>query len=145
MSKNKEVKRSIFVLVSKQDHTDNDCLLIVMMTHGKRDGRIYSSDGEFLVNDLWKCFIGEGCETLLGKPKLFFIQACRGTSTDPGILLKPKPHARSTTQMDAVDARQIQEDIFVLPTLADLLIMYSTSEGYYSFRNPKEGSWFIQV
>lgn len=115
------------------------------MTHGKRDGKIYSHDGEFLVNDLWQNFIGDKCETLIGKPKLFFIQACRGTSTDPGILLKPRIKARTVAHSDAVDAQQAREEYFVLPTLADLLVMYSTSEGYYSFRSPKDGSWFIQV
>lgn len=133
------------ILVSQQDHSDNDCLLITIMTHGKRDGKIFSSDGEFLVNDLWENFIGDKCESLIGKPKLFFIQACRGTSTDPGILLKPKVPIRAATLADTVDAKAAKEEFFVLPTLADLLVMYSTAEGFYSFRNPKDGSWFIQV
>ena len=35
-------------------------------------------------------------------------------------------------------------EIFVIPTLADILIMYSTLPGCYSYRNTIEGSWFIQ-
>lgn len=46
---------------------------------------------------------------------------------------------------DMVDAKGPQEEVFVIPTLADLLVMYSTAEGFYSFRNPADGSWFIQA
>lgn len=115
------------------------------MTHGNKDGKVFSSDGEFLVNDLWECFIGDKCETLIGKPKLFFIQACRGKCTDPGMLLKSKIPTKDRRKSDAVDSTTPYEEYFVLPTLADLLVMYSTSEGYYSFRSPENGSWFIQV
>lgn len=116
------------------------------MTHGKKDGIIYSADGELMVNELWENFIGVNCPSLIGKPKLFFIQACRGSMTDPGILLKPKAKARTLTKpTDTVDAKPLREEHYVIPTLADLLVMYSTSEGYYSFRNPSDGSWFIQA
>lgn len=129
--------------MAQQDHSDNDCLVITIMTHGKVDGRIYASDTEFLVQDLWECFVGNKCKGLIGKPKLFFVQACRGNLSDPGIVLKPRPKARSVS--DTVDARPYREIHHVIPTLADLLVMYSTAEGYYSFRNPTDGSWFIQA
>jgi caspase 7 len=116
-----------------------------MMTHGKNDGKIYARDGEFIVQELWEPFIGDACETLIGKPKLFFIQACRGVMTDPGTIYKPKPKKRFMSVSDTVDAKAVQEETFVIPTLADLLVMYSTADGYYSFRNPEEGSWFIQA
>lgn len=131
--------------VSKLDHSDNDCLFVTIMTHGDRDGKILAADGDFMVQELWEYFIGYNCETLIGKPKLFFIQACRGKMTDPGILLKPKPRMRMMQMSDSVDSAAFEEQPFVLPTLADLLVMYSTAEGYYSFRNPKDGSWFIQA
>lgn len=115
------------------------------MTHGKRDGKVSAADGDYMVQDLWEFFIGNNCESLIGKPKMFFIQACRGNMTDPGILLKPKPKMRLMTVSDSVDAHSFEEEPFVLPTLADLLVMYSTAEGYYSFRNPADGSWFIQA
>lgn len=66
--------------------------------------------------------------------------------TDPGIILKPKPRMRLMEgKHDTVDANMIPQVTHVIPTLADLLVMYSTAEGYYSFRNPKDGSWFIQA
>ena len=131
--------------MAKQDHSDNDCLFVTIMTHGEKDGKILAADTEFMVQDLWECFVGDNCSSLIGKPKLFFIQACRGSMRDAGILFKPKPKMRSFSLSDTVDAIAYQERPFVIPTLADLLLMYSTAEGYYSFRNPEDGSWFIQA
>jgi hypothetical protein len=52
---------------------------------------------------------------------------------------------QKTRRFDNVDATSLDvDDLFVIPTLADILIMYSTSEGFYSFRNEYFGSWFIQ-
>lgn len=47
--------------------------------------------------------------------------------------------------IDAImESQSADVEIHVIPELADLLIMYSTSEGFYSFRNETDGSWFIQ-
>lgn len=45
------------------------------------------------------------------------------------------------TDATCFDERRVQK----IPTMADILIMYSTSEGFYSFRNEACGSWFIQA
>jgi caspase 7 len=132
--------------VAQQDHSDNDCLLITIMTHGRREGKLFSSDSHFMVAELWQNFLGDSCKTLIGKPKLFFVQACRGTMADPGVLLKQKPAVQSLAlRSDTVDSKAVKENFYVIPSLADILIMYSTAEGFYSFRNPTDGSWFIQV
>ncbi|CAO1419814.1 unnamed protein product [Diamesa tonsa] len=111
---------NILYKVSLEDHSNNDCLLVTVMSHGMEDGRILAADNEYNVQELWENFIGNNCESLIGKPKLFFIQACRGSMVDP-------------------------DPIFVIPNLADLLVMYSTAEDHYSFRNTTQGSWFIQA
>lgn len=112
------------------------------MTHGETDGRISASDRTFNVTELYRPFVGQGCESLVGKPKLFFIQACRGSMTDPGVIFRPR--TKSERMSDQVDAKPASQ-AFTIPTLADVLFMYSTAEGYYSFRNPEHGSWFIQA
>lgn len=134
------------------------------MTHGNENGKIHAADGEYDVQNLWENFIGNECESLIGKPKLFFIQvrksnnlrrefcfnlnklqACRGSLVDPGVMFKPKPQM-AMRMADNVDSTGNNDsEVFVIPTLADLLVMYSTAEGYYSFRNPDQGSWFIQA
>lgn len=38
-----------------------------------------------------------------------------------------------------------REVTYAIPSVADILVMYSTFEGHYSWRNPENGSWFIEV
>ena len=121
-----------WILVSKYDHKNNDCLWVTVMSHGGENGEISAADKYYNVKELWENFLGENCKTLIGKPKLFFIQACRGDKINTGVSLELN---------DEVDSKTVH----VIPQLADLLVMYSTAEGHYSFRNPNEGSWFIQA
>lgn len=49
------------------------------------------------------------------------------------------------------NGREVARDVadgaamFKIPTWADYLISYSTVEGYYSWRNADNGSWFVQA
>ncbi|CAK9831339.1 unnamed protein product [Anthophora retusa] len=117
-----------FIKASAEDHKDRDCLVVAAMSHGE-SGFLFSTDSMYSVDVLWTPFTADRCPTLAGKPKLFFIQACRGTSTDSGI------------QMHETDATPT----YTLPSFADILIAYSTYDGYYSWRNPEHGSWFIDA
>lgn len=59
--------------VSSLDHSDSDCILIAVMTHGD-NGILYARDEHYSVKKLWAPFSPLHCPTLAGKPKLFFIQ-----------------------------------------------------------------------
>jgi len=61
--------------VAKQDHSDADCLVVTIMTHGE-EGMLAPRDSNILYNvdTLWTPFTADKCPTLAGKPKLFFIQ-----------------------------------------------------------------------
>ncbi|XP_058831650.1 caspase-1-like [Topomyia yanbarensis] len=124
--------------VSQEDHSDSDCLVVVVMSHGEQ-GVVYARDNKYNVDSLWKNFVGNACPSLIGKPKMFFIQACRGEQFDQGVQFRPLKAAPK----DMVDSKKDQV-VFSIPAMADLLVMYSTFEGYYSWRNPRQGSWFIQ-
>lgn len=54
------------------DHSDSDCLMVVVMTHGK-EGILAARDTFYTINNLWSCFSPLHCKSLAGKPKLFFI------------------------------------------------------------------------
>uniref|UniRef100_A0A240PPR3 Caspase n=1 Tax=Anopheles epiroticus TaxID=199890 RepID=A0A240PPR3_9DIPT len=126
---------------SKKDHSLNDCFVVVVMTHGE-DGRLYAADKTYPTTDLWEPFVGDGCKTLIGKPKLFFVQACRGTKFDVGVK-RSSPSPSIVT--DTVDAFPVSSQrVCIIPAMADVLVMYSTYDGHYSWRNPVNGSWFIQ-
>jgi len=116
------------------DHKDCDCLAMVLLSHGDV-GVIYGTDGFMRFEDLVAPLKGSGCKSLAGKPKLFFIQACRGTVLDEGVDVT-----------DAVpDSGTPEEKKYKIPVEADFLYAYSSPAGHFSFRNNAHGSWFIQA
>uniref|UniRef100_A0A182RLG1 Caspase n=1 Tax=Anopheles funestus TaxID=62324 RepID=A0A182RLG1_ANOFN len=128
-----ELNRELELLAS-EDHSDSDCLLVMIMTHGD-DDVLYAYDTVYNVDTLFERFMGDASPTLLGKPKLFFIQACRGTEFDKGVRLGCADLATDS----------LMSCKYVIPTTADLLVMYSSYKGHVSWRNPIGGSWFIQA
>ncbi|XP_055034675.2 caspase-3 [Misgurnus anguillicaudatus] len=119
--------KDLLTKVSKSDHSRSAMFVCVLLSHGD-DGVIYGTDDSIELKDLFQLFRGDRCSTLVGKPKLFFIQACRGTELDSGI------------ETDSCDDSAGQKRI---PVEADFLYAYSTVPGYYSWRNVCNGSWFI--
>ncbi|XP_023609136.1 caspase-7 isoform X2 [Myotis lucifugus] len=118
---------------SEEDHSKAACFACVLLSHGEENS-IYGTDGKMDIKDLTSLFRGDRCTTLIGKPKLFFIQACRGTEFDDGIQADSGP-------IGDTDASPRQK----IPVEADFLFAYSTVPGYYSWRNPGYGSWFVQA
>ncbi|XP_016774861.2 caspase-7 isoform X7 [Pan troglodytes] len=118
---------------SEEDHTNAACFACILLSHGE-ENVIYGKDGVTPIKDLTAHFRGDRCKTLLEKPKLFFIQACRGTELDDGIQADSGP-------INDTDANPR----YKIPVEADFLFAYSTVPGYYSWRSPGRGSWFVQA
>ena len=71
--------------VASIDYQSYDCLMVAILTHGV-EGKLYGTDGKLIpVQDLITLFNGNQCPLLVGKPKIFFLQACRGESCDKGV------------------------------------------------------------
>lgn len=119
--------------VSEMDHTDHDCLIVAVLSHGEM-GILYAHDTPYKADTIWSYFTADKCPSLAGKPKMFFIQACQGDKLDPGVSL------RERTETDGHGAQT-----FRIPSHADFLIAYSTIPGFYSWRNTTRGSWFMQA
>ncbi|XP_037951914.1 caspase-like [Teleopsis dalmanni] len=128
----KELTRYIET-AARKDHSDNDCILIAILSHGEL-GYIYAKDAQYKLDTVWSYFTAQHCPTLAGKPKLFFIQACQGDRLDPGVTMK-----RAQTETDGESSMS-----YKIPVHADFLIAYSTVPGFYSWRNTTRGSWFMQ-
>lgn len=107
-------------VVADADHSDHDCILISIMSHGKL-GRIYARDKDYNLEDISGFFTASRCPTLAGKPKIFFIQACQGNRTDGGFTL-------SRTETDSSDSQSMS---YKIPIHADFLIAYSTISGTF--------------
>lgn len=128
----KDIDRILEAAATTEDHSDADCILIAVLSHGEL-GILYASDHAYKPDRLWTQFNAEQCPSLAGKPKLFFIQACQGDQLDGGVRLDP------VTQTDSSAMS------YKIPTHADFLIVYSTIPGFYSWRNTTAGSWFVQA
>ncbi|KAF6719605.1 Caspase-3 [Oryzias melastigma] len=120
-----QIKR-ILIDASKMDHSNCASFVCILLSHGD-EGVFYGTDGSVELKFLTSLFRGDHCRSLVGKPKLFFIQACRGTDLDDGI------------EADSKD------DTTKIPVEADFLYAFSTAPGYYSWRNTMTGSWFINA
>ncbi|KAF4112841.1 caspase-22 isoform X2 [Onychostoma macrolepis] len=114
------------------DPRHEDCFVCCVMSHGNKTG-VQGSDGKICpLNDITSPFDGVNCSALIAKPKVFFIQACRGSEMQSKVVV--------TDDADASPGNvsySIAKD-------SDFLIVQSTVEGYYSIRDPSSGSWFIQ-
>lgn len=130
--------RQILKNLSKEDHRENDCLAIVVLSHGNSD-TIFAYDKEYPVDNLFENFLGENCPSLHGKPKLFFLQACRGSTYDKGFTYYADSADKDNNQLDPANLIK-----YHVPSTVDLLIMYSTFQKHVSWRNKSYGSWFIQ-
>ncbi|KYO40552.1 caspase-7 [Alligator mississippiensis] len=121
--------------VAEENHSDAACFACIFLSHGE-EGLIYGIDGPMAIKQLTTLFRGDKCKSLIGKPKLFFIQACRGSEFDEGIQTDSGP-ANDALETDA-------NPRYKIPVEADFLFAYSTVPGYFSWRNPGRGSWFVQ-
>lgn len=56
-----------------------DALVVILLSHGT-ESAIYGTDGiEMDLNDIISLFDNKRCKQMIGKPKVFIVQACRGS------------------------------------------------------------------
>ncbi|XP_032238419.2 caspase-3 [Nematostella vectensis] len=150
----RQMKKTLFDF-AKNNHKNSDSVVVCILSHGL-EGRIYGVDGGLLnISDVISMFNGYQAKDLIGKPKLFFLQACRGGDFDHGARME---QIDSPTDVEEkITTEQIIDEIFPeeidsgflekssLPSEADFLIAYATVPGYVSWRHQEKGSWFIQA
>lgn len=79
-----EIKKMMIYFSTQVDHTAFNCFICCILTHGKL-GKVYGTDGATVdIMELTSSFKGAKCQSLVGKPKLFFIQACQGLDKQTG-------------------------------------------------------------
>lgn len=139
-----EAMRATLKSLAERDHSLANCLVVAILSHGEEGGMIHGKD-DILINikELTNLFSGQACPSLAGKPKLFFIQACRGKEFDLPVSVKESTdyHPPSSEERETVDGTQKS----LLPDQADFLLSFSTAEGYVSWRNSAYGSWYVKA
>ena len=56
---------------------ESDALIVCIMSHGKEKAVFGTDDNLVEINRIVEIFDANHCEKLKGKPKIYFIQACR--------------------------------------------------------------------
>ncbi|CAH1271382.1 CASP10 [Branchiostoma lanceolatum] len=133
---NLDLSTMLYVLQDEanRDHSDEDFFACCIMSHGTQ-GKVFAADGfsaELL--DILSLFNGNRCPSLMGKPKLFFIQACQGD--------KDQTVEIAGAHSDANDSPS--PILAYLSTEADFFLALATVPGYVAYRR-EGGADFVNV
>ena len=144
----KEMLDEIDFFAYKRVLPDHDCFVLWLMSHG-RSGEVFGSDGFPLpIQTIKDMLSNASCEALRGKPKLLFVQACRGDQEDEGVLTNTcrspavqRPSVCVDSPSDETKSRSLER----IAGQTDFLAYYATVEGYVSYRNSIKGSYFVRA
>ncbi|CAI2351470.1 unnamed protein product [Caenorhabditis sp. 36 PRJEB53466] len=137
-----------------------DSAILVILSHGEENVIIGVDDTSVNVQEIYDLLNASNAPRLANKPKLVFVQACRGERRDTGF-----PVLDAVDGVSALMRRnwnnnshdgplfnflgcvrpQVQQVWRKKPSQADMLIAYATTAQYVSWRNSARGSWFIQA
>ena len=113
--------------IGSRDHSKYDSFSCCILSHG-REGEVFGSDSRPInLRDFTAIVKGSYCRSLLNKPKIFVIQACRGDREEKGV--KDDPIERDGNSG--------------VPSEVDYFFAYATPPGYAAYRSRRHGSWFI--
>ncbi|XP_036429395.1 caspase-6-like [Colossoma macropomum] len=133
---NKKIMMDKLRKAAEADHTDADCFVCIFLSHGE-DGHVFARDDKVDIKEITALFRGDQCKSLVGKPKIFIFQACRGDITDNAVTGMSQDEMSSEVEEDAAI-------VYTLPAGADFLMCYCVAEGFAAFRHTTLGSFYIQ-
>ncbi|XP_048742245.2 caspase-2-like [Ostrea edulis] len=109
------------------------CFTFFLMGHGSQFGVRTADKGKkkmtITVEEILNYFKNDKVSNFTGKPKVFFLQCCRG-----------ELHQDTVVQPDSDDE---DSDKLRVPADGDILIAHATTEGYKAYRYKDFGSIFI--
>ncbi|XP_023780492.1 caspase-6 [Cyanistes caeruleus] len=126
---------------SRDDHSNADCFVCVFLSHGE-DDHIYAYDDKIKIQKITDLFRGDKCQSLVGKPKIFIFQACRGDKHDDPVIAHDSTDSSNESLVNETEVDAA--GVYTLPAGADFIMCYSVAQGYYSHRDTVNGSWYIQ-
>lgn len=116
-----------------------------MLSHGEHECVFGTDEQPVCLGELTQPFTSGRAPTLAGKPKLFFIQACQGSSYQRGSApcpIRPRQEKERRGSHLEEDAGRVYGE--TVPELADFLLGMATVPQCKSFRNISKGSIYIQ-
>ena len=127
-----------FMETAESDHSDYNIFVGVVMTHGGHCDELQGADGRMTsVKHIMAEFLPKRCPSLAGKPKVFFLQSCRGTAEQ----------TRAQSAEDSIkDPNRFDSSLVssTFPHEVDFLLAFSTPPGYVAYRYDR-GSPYIQT
>lgn len=135
--------REVVKELQSRHHSKFDSFICCILSHGGKEGHIYGVDGVMVsLDDITRSFNGEQCAGLIGKPKLFFLQACRGDKTDKGVRIDGDEEEELHVMTDE-GPRIATDSDYTIPSAADFCFSYATPDYHSALRDPDNGSWYI--
>nr|AEF30495.1 caspase-4-1b [Manduca sexta] len=129
--------KEILDAISCQDFSDYGCVAIAVLTHGDIDGSLSAKDDDYPEMDIINTLKTHKNHSLITKPRLLFVQACRGPNALAGVPVLRKGKVKSNLFYDSKP--------YTLPVEADMLVVHSSYTGNRTHRHEVDGSWFIQT
>ena len=136
---------SLFCYYRSSDHGNFDSFVVCILSHGE-DGHVFGTDSKSVnLRSIVAQLNADSCKSLAGKPKVFFIQACRGhekvrgkqITSDSGTISLP-PDAATESVRIVSDSTPIS-----IPDDADFFFGNATPPGKVAWRDMDHGSWYI--
>ncbi|KAG9344931.1 hypothetical protein JZ751_009471 [Albula glossodonta] len=122
----------------RPDHRVVDSCVVCLLSHGV-EGAVYGSDGQLLELDwVFQSFDNAHCPQLQNKPKIFFVQACRGEEMDCGVDQtdgNERTESPGCEERDAARERESREreerqrERMKLPQRSDMICGFATLKG----------------
>ena len=136
---------------AQMDQTNMDMFVCVIMSHGDNESILGTDLNKYTVAELIAPI--KRCPTLANKPKLFFLQACRGNESMKEFAYHSSktdydndyiPH-QVTTVTDGTGSMEAARSLSKAESESHYLIFYSTIENHVAMRSPTKGSVFIKA
>ena len=115
---------SLVKAVANINHSQYDSVVLFLASHGEA-GSVRGSDNQKVAIDIIQSILTD-CETLVGKPKIVFVQSCRGTQLP--------------------DSKRVQtdgDDPVFIPRDSDFFFGYATTPDTKACRFTDDGSWYV--
>ncbi|KAK9893070.1 hypothetical protein WA026_023562 [Henosepilachna vigintioctopunctata] len=125
----REIKK-IIEMESQKNFDEYATFAVAISSHGSSNG-IAARDAEYNLEDIIEPF--KKTQSLIGKPKMFFVGCCRGMLVDNGVSIS----------QDCIQTDGCQVEEYTIPVEADVIIVYATVNGYISYHNNENGSQFF--
>jgi hypothetical protein len=152
----KEIKVKLDEVAKTVDFAQYSCFVCIIMSHGDSHGAVYGIDWNTVDTEKDIVSIFRKYKQLEGKPKLFFVQACRGSLSAKVIDIDHEGDDLKWP-MDIGGVREIETGMsfssddeeagaakHVVKKLGDVIVNKATIEKYVFIRNLNTGSAFIR-